>query len=119
MNSAVPHWEAFLQAAEQSSLPEVNLTNLKPGDQLSVLTLNTCYIFTITSSSEAELSTNRADRPAGPVQLNGCTYGGSATIKPDRVFCGGNLEFTVQTEQIIFTTTKIRALQLAENRPIG
>lgn len=114
MHFSVPDWAVFLKAAEESSLPEVNLTNLKPGDLLSVLTLNTCYIFKIISSSSAELSTNRSDRPAGFVQLNGCTFGGSATIKPDRVFCGGNLEFTVQNEQTIFTTTKIQAIQLSE-----
>ncbi len=114
MHTSVPDWAAFLKAAEDSSLPEVNLATLKAGDQLSVVTLNTCYIFKITSSGRAELSTNRADRPAGSVQLNGCTFGASATIKPDRVFCGGNLEFTVQSEQTIFTTTRIRAIQLSE-----
>jgi hypothetical protein len=117
MPSSVPNWEAFLRAAEAASLPEIDLTKLEAGDRLSVLTANTCYIFRITATSQAELSTNRGDRPAGPVQLNGCTFGASATIKPDRVFCGGNLEFILRNQQKIFTTTKIRALQLSQLSP--
>ena len=119
MLSSVPDWETFLQAAEKSSLPEIKLGNLKPGDRLSVLTVNTCYIFQIISPSRAQLSTNRTDRPAGPVQLNGCTFGASATIKPDCVFCGGNLEFIVQNQQTIYTTTEIRALQLSQDCSTG
>lgn len=114
---SIPNWETFLRAAELSSLPEVDLGQLKAGDQLSVLTENTCYIFRITSPSVAELSTNRPDRPTGSVQLNGCTFGASATIKPNRVFCGGNLEFTVQNDRTIFVTTTIRALQLTQTDP--
>lgn len=117
MSWSIPNWETFLRAAEQASLPEVDLSQLKPGDRLSVLTANTCYIFQITSASFAELSTNRPDRPLGLVQLNGCTFGASATIKPDRVFCGGNLEFTVQNDRTIFVTTTIRALQLTQTDP--
>jgi hypothetical protein len=116
---SVPNWEAFLRAAEQSSLSEINLLDLKTGDQLFVVTAHTCYIFKVTASSKAELSTNRLDRPTGLVQLNGCTFGASATIKPNRVFCGGNLEFTVQNDRTLFTTTKILALQLAQDCSIS
>jgi len=114
MPTAVLDWEAFLRAAVHSSLPEVNLAELKPGDRLSVFTAKTCYILEITASPQAELSTNRPDRPCGPVQLNGCTYGASATIKPDRLFCGGNLEFVVRSDRAHFTTTTILALQLVQ-----
>lgn len=119
MLPSAPDWEAFLRAAEHSSLPAVNLKDRKGGDQLLVVTAHTCYRFQFTSSSQAELSTNRADRPTGLVRLNGCTFGASATIKPDQVFCGGNLEFTLQESQMLFTTTQIRALQLIQDCSIG
>lgn len=119
MQPSAPDWEAFLRAAERSSLSEVNLAERKRGDRLTVLTAHTCYIFQFTAPSQAELSTNRPDRPAGPVQLNGCTFGASATIKPDRVFCGGNLEFTLENGHTLFTTTQIRALQLLQDCSIG
>lgn len=109
-----PNWEAFLRAAQQASVPEVDLAQLKPGDRLDVFTAHTCYRFFITKGSQAELITNRQDRPTGPVQLNGCTFGASASIKPDRAFCGGNLEFTVLSDRRLFTTTKICALQLTQ-----
>ncbi len=118
MLPSVPDWEAFLRAAEQASKPEIELTQLAPGDRVSVFTAHTCYIFVMTAPSEAELSTNRPDRPAGSVQLNGCTFGASATIKPDRIFCGGNFEFQVRQNGTVFTTTKILALQLSRFLPL-
>lgn len=103
---------AFLRATARSIGDELELTQIRAGDRLLVRTRNTHYLFQMTGPHDGVLSSDRADRPAGPVRINGCTFGGS-TIKPNHLFCGGNLEFTYQDGVHRFTTTPIVAIQLA------
>jgi hypothetical protein len=107
-----PDWEDFLRRHADNGDAELDLTTLQPGDHLLVLTKNTAYAFTLSTGTEALLTTNRTDRPAGMVRINGCTFGASSSIKPDAVFCGGSLEFVRPDTHEIFTTTAITALQI-------
>jgi hypothetical protein len=112
-----PDWEEFIRSHQASGTVELDLTTLQPGDRLVVLTSHTAYTLTILGDHEAMMSTNREDRPSGRVRINGCTFGASSTIKPDHLFCGGNLEFTREGGREITTTTEIRALQLLQSDP--
>lgn len=114
LESNAPDWEAFVQRHEAAGLPELDLTTLRPGDRLLVLTAQTAYTLTLRENRAADLITNRGDRPVGQVQINGCTFGASSTIKPDHLFCGGCLEFVHGEPRKIYTTTAIRALQLLQ-----
>ena len=110
----VPDWEEFIRRHQAAGVVELDLTTLRAGDTLLVITTHTAYTFKMLENSEATMSTNRADRPAGRVRINGCTFGASSSIKPDQLFCGGNLEFTHSDGREISTTTEIRALQLVQ-----
>lgn len=113
---AVPDWEAFLRQHESAGIAEIDLTTLKPGDQLLVMTEKTAYSLVMLEDGKAELKTNRgADRPSGCVVIHGCTFGASSTIKPNHLFCGGNLEFGRCEGGSVSTTTTIRALQVIRN----
>jgi len=106
-------WLKHLEAHAQSAGEELDIDTLFPGDLLQVLTLHTTYAFKIVEGRDAELLTDRSDRPSGPVRINGCTFGQSSTIKPGHLFCGGNLEFQFDNGNQIQTTTTIRAIRLA------
>lgn len=114
-DSTAPDWEAFVRRQAASGVAEIDLTAVLPGDRLLVVTEHTAYTFTFGPDRAVELITNRADRPSGRVQLNGCTFGASSSIKPDRVFCGGNIEFIHGEAGKTYTTTAIRALQLLQS----
>ena len=116
-SSPVPDWETFVRQHVQNNVPEVEIPSLRPGDRLLVLTQHTIYQFVMRTGAEALLSTNRPERPSGPVQLHGCTFGASSSIKPDHLFCGGNLEFRHHEGREIYTTTEIRALQVLRSEP--
>jgi hypothetical protein len=109
-----PDWESFLRQNEAAGIPELDLTSVKPGDRLLVLTGHTAYTLVMGEDRMAKLTTNREDRPSGTVVIRGCTFGASSTIKPDHLFCGGNLEFAHGEKPEIYTTTRIRALQLMQ-----
>lgn len=102
----------FLRATARSVGDELELADVRVGDRLLVRTRNTSYLFQMTGPHTAVLSSNRADRPAGPVQINGCAFGGSSMIKPGHLFCGGNLEIAYEHGQRRFTTSPIEAIQL-------
>jgi len=107
-------WEAFLREHEGAGVAELDLGTVKPGDRLLVLTEHTAYTLEMRADRHAELTTNRKDRPSGRVRIHGCTFGASSSIKPDHLFCGGNLEFAHGEKHEIYTTTRIRALQLTQ-----
>lgn len=109
-----PSLDDLLRKLQGVSLAEIDLSTTKPGDRLIVITEHTVYTLVIHENRTANLMTNRADRPSGRVVINGCTFGGSSTIKPDHLFCGGNLEFAHGQLRETYTTTKIRALQLVQ-----
>jgi len=108
-----PDWLKALVLASEESGDEFDLTTLQAGDMLRVTTLHTVYTLRVVDpvTRDVILSTDRADRPAGPARLMGCTFGLSSTIKPDHLFCGGNLEFTHDEGERIHTTTAIEKVE--------
>jgi hypothetical protein len=108
----VDDWLLYLKSAERKYGDEFDLSQLAAGHVLKVVTHHTDYLFTIIEGREAELLCSRADRPKGRVRLMGCTFGRSSSIKPDHLFCGGNLEFTYDREGVPMThiTTTIREI---------
>jgi hypothetical protein len=113
-STPTPDWESFLRQHEKDSLTELELETLRPGDHVLVLTQQTAYRLVLRSGAEAELTTNRSDRPSGIVTINGCTFGASSSIKPGHLFCGGNLEFRPNDTRTVYTTTEIRAIQVIQ-----
>lgn len=113
----IPDMLAFLQSAEKWVGDELDLSQLRLGDRLLVRTRNTSYLFVMTGEHTAQLSSDRADRPSGPVQIQGCVFGQSRMIKPGHLFCGGGLEITFDGGRQTFTTTAIEAIQLLKTAP--
>ena len=111
------HWMQALTDHVAGKPPEIDLTQLLPGDRLRIVTLHTNYDLEIIEGRIAELKCDRADRPSGRVQIQGCTFGMSSTIKPDALFSGGNLEFTFDSGRMTHTTTVIRELHWLRNQP--
>lgn len=103
-------WERFVRAHSARGVPEVALAELRPGDRLLVETLHTRYGFEWREGGQVVLATNRADRPAGAVRIQGCAFGQSSTIKPGALFCGGNLEYVSDEGRMRHRTTAIRSL---------
>ena len=112
-----PDIVAFLQSAEKWVGDELDLNELRSGDRLLVRTRNTHYLFAMTGGHSAELTCDRADRPHGPVQIQGCVFGQSRMIKPGHLFCGGALEIRLDVERRTFVTTPIEAIQLVKSAP--
>ena len=110
----IPDWEEYLRKHLASNIAELDLRTVKAGDILLVLTLHTAYTFKMLDNDEAMLTTNRTDRPTGRVRINGCTFGDSSTIKPNHLFCGGNVEFVHGEKHKVYLTTEIRGIQLAQ-----
>ncbi len=105
-------WERFLRERSALGLPELDLAMLGPGDRLVVETLHTRYGFEWSEADRVELTTNRADRPRGPVRIQGCAFGRSSSIKPRHLFCGGNLEYLSDNGRLVHRTTAILSLVL-------
>lgn len=91
---------------------QFELGQLKAGDKLKIVTQHTDYVFTIVEGRDVDLECSRADRPSGRVKIMGCTFGHSSSIKPDHLFCGGNLEFTydLDGQPMTHKTTAIKAI---------
>jgi hypothetical protein len=108
---------AFLQTAGKWMGDELDLERIRPGDRLLVRTRNTSYLFNMTGTNTAVLTTNRPERPGGPVLIHGCVFGRSSMIKPGHLFCGGGLEIAYQNSPRRFTTSPIEAIQLVVTNP--
>ncbi len=113
--SSAPDLIAFLEETAKSIGDELELSQINPGDRLIVRTRNTRYLFAMSSAHTATLTSNRPDRPSGQVQINGCVFGGSSLIKPDHLFCGGNLEIAYEKGGRKFTTSPVEAILLVAN----
>jgi hypothetical protein len=70
-------------------------------------------------SRDADLTSSRFDRPHARVKIAGCTFGNSSSIKPDHLFCGGNLEFTYELDgqPMVHKTTAIKAIYWRRSTP--
>ena len=105
-------WIPELSQHLPGGMDELDLTSMKVGDRLIVNTLHTEYYLTIMGNQKAQMETNRNDRVRGQVQIQGCTFGASSTIKSGSLFCGGNLEYTSNDGARTHTTSTIRSLYL-------
>lgn len=114
-----PDWLGVVEAAVAGSDDEFDLSCLAAGDWLRVTTRHTVYTFHIVDPvrRDAIVATDRPDRPAGPARIMGCTFGLSSTIKPDHLFCGGNLEFTHRAGEWVHTTTAILKVEWLRANP--
>ena len=90
----------------------------QPGDLLRIVTLHSEYYLTIVKGRDAILVCPQPGRPAGTVSIMGCTFGLSSSIKPDHLFCGGNLELSYQLEGVSMThtTTAIKEIDLQRTK---
>ena len=105
-------WLAYLHSEVSREGELFDLNQLQAEDVLQVFTDHTVYAFRLIAARDAQLVTNRTDRPSGRVRIMGCTLGLSSTIRPDHLWCGGNLEFLHDNGQQTCTTTTIRGIQL-------
>lgn len=103
----------YLKSADKVG-DEFDLSELGPGDELTVITQHTDYRFKMIGGREADLTCSRIDRPHAQVEITGCTFGDSSSIKPNHLFCGGNLEFTYDLDGQLMThkTTAIQVIYL-------
>lgn len=119
-DSAVANdWLRYIESQEGSLGAELELNELRPGDLLKVVTRNSEYLLAIAEDRAATLTCSAPGRPAGPVRIMGCTFGKSSSIKPDHLFCGGNLELTYQSEgaAMTHTTTAIQEIHWQRRGP--
>ncbi|HEY5078717.1 MAG TPA: hypothetical protein VII43_02675 [Opitutaceae bacterium] len=111
-SESIPDFVEFVKAAGKWTGDELDLGSLQDGDRLLIRTKNTSYLFAMTGPHAAMLKPNRADRPSGPVRIQGCIYGQSKMIKPGHLFCGGGLEIRFDEDKNTVITTAIEAIQL-------
>lgn len=111
-------WVQYLRSNEGKLGDELELSQLQPGDLLRIVTLNSEYFLTIVDGRAATLVCPQPGRPAGPVSIMGCTFGLSSSIKPDHLFCGGNLELNYQLDgaAMTHTTTTIKEIHLRRQK---
>jgi hypothetical protein len=105
-------WKAFLKSLPESSQTELDLAAIADGDRVLIKTRNTLYLFTWKGADTAELRTNSRKAPSGPVRIMGCSFGLSSSIRPETLFCGGNLELTHSQGEKTWTTSTIREIHL-------
>jgi hypothetical protein len=115
-------WLRAIQKQADKAEAEFAIDQLQPGDQLIVVTQHTTYRFAMITNREAELETGRKNRPSGRVQIQGCAFGASESIKPGHLFCGGSLEFRFVRDgvsKIQRTTPIVEIRHLRGDRPVA
>jgi hypothetical protein len=112
-------WKAFLEAHPGDARDELPLARIAPGDRVLIKTRNTHYLFAWQGADLAVLRASSSKAPAGPVRIMGCSFGMSSSIRPDALFCGGNLEFTHSNGERTWTTSEIEEIHLLHesNKP--
>jgi hypothetical protein len=108
-----PDYLKALEAVNGAAGDEFDLTQLQPNDRLRIVTDKTIYTFRIVDPvmRDAVVESNRPESSYGPCRIMGCTMGLSSSIKPNHLFCGGNLEFTHKAGERTRTTTAIRVIE--------
>ena len=86
-------WKEFLREDMAARREELSLTELKPGDRVLLHTRNSKYAFTWETPDRAMMRASSEKAPSGLVRIMGCSFGLSSSIRPDAIFCGGNLEY--------------------------
>ena len=105
-------WTSLIQSLPTRFQKELILEDVVPGDNILIKTKNTLYLFTWANMDGAELRTDSPRGPSGTVRIMGCSFGLSSSIRPDALFCGGNLEFTYQNGEKTWTTSEIDEIHL-------
>ncbi len=105
-------WKAFIESHPGLKQDELSLASVVPGDRILVKTRNTHYLFAWKSAELAILRASSPKAPSGPVRIMGCSFGLSSSIRPDALFCGGNLEFTHSNGDRTWTTSAIQEIHL-------
>jgi hypothetical protein len=110
----VDDWLRYIKSSVGKLGDELDLTQLKPGDVLKVVTRNSEYLLTLRQGRDADLVCQQSGRPSGRVRILGCAFGRSSSIKPDHLFCGGNLELSCRADGVPMThrTTAIKEIHL-------
>ena len=111
-DGAALNWQTFLQSHEGLAQNELALTAIAPGDRVLVKTRNTHYLLSWRGGDMATLRTSSAKAPSGAVRVMGCSFGLSSSIRPDALFCGGNLELTHLDGERTWTTSEIKEIHL-------
>lgn len=111
-------WLRYVKSTKGKLGDELDLSQLKSGDLLKVVTRNSEYVLTIVKNRDAILTCEQAGRPTGRVRIMGCTFGRSSSIKPDHLFCGGNLEMSYRLKGTAMThrTTAIKEIHLRRQK---
>lgn len=114
-----PDYLKVLDAVNAAAGDGFDLTQIQAGDRIRVVTNKTIYTFRIVDPimRDAVVESNRPERSYGPCRIMGCTIGLSSSIKPNHLFCGGNLEFTHTSGERTHTTTAIRAIEWLRIKP--
>ena len=107
-------WIRFVKSKKGKVGDELDLSLLEPGDLLKIVTKNSEYVLKMVKGRDADLVCREPGRPNGRVRIMGCTFGRSSSIKPDHLFCGGNLELTYRHDDEAMThrTTAIKEIHL-------
>jgi len=118
LERTVKDWLRYIKSKNNKLGDELDLAELRPGDLLKIATGHADYFLTVVKDRDAVLRCSKPGRPEGPVRIMGCTFGRSSSIKPDHLFCGGNLELSYQLEGASMThrTTTIKEIQLQRVR---
>jgi hypothetical protein len=90
--------------------PEIDLRNLRPGDRIRIATRNTNYTLEWRADGSVLLSSDRSDRPWGPVSVIGCLFRRSGALARGVLFCGGKMEYDSTEGKVRHRTTAITAL---------
>jgi len=111
-------WIRFVKSSRNKLGDELDLSLLRSRDVVRIVTKNSEYVLKIVKGREAELTCTRAGRPNGWVRIMGCTFGRSSSIKPDHLFCGGNLELSYRLKGAAMThrTTAIKEIHLRRGK---
>lgn len=105
-------WKGFLETHSGQGRDELPLSSIVPGDRILIKTRNTHYLFVCKDAELMVFHSNSSKVPSGPVRIMGCSFGLSSSIRPDALFCGGNLEFTHSNGEKTWTTSAIREIYL-------
>ncbi|HVU17805.1 MAG TPA: hypothetical protein VHD32_12835 [Candidatus Didemnitutus sp.] len=104
------NWEMFAEEHLAHGPSEIDLRRMLPGDRIQVATRNTRYTLEWRDDGSVLLSSDRSDRPWGPVTILGCVFRRSKALARGVLFCGGSMEYDSTEGKVRHRTTPITAL---------
>lgn len=100
----------YITESSARGVPEVLLAELHPGDRLRIATKNTRYEIEWRENGMPLLSSDREDRPWGPIAVAGCFHERTNLVEPGVLFCGGCFEYVSMDGKVRHRTTPILSL---------